>query len=889
MKKRIIGILVITLMLMMLPVSTFAAESDTPAELYVTELTYSKSSITAGELDISCNIELLDENVLSQKYSFISVAKSGGKIISRDIQSGTISKGDTIPLVNTLQIPVMEKGYEKVQVESYFWDSLKNGYVLAPSAIFASQDNTLRDIYVNGEKIKEFNSEETRFYYMLPFSTMKTPVIKAIPSDSSANVTISEITAFPCDVEIKVTSASGSVKTYILKLSIEDGSVTNAYMKQKDGTNKDLTTSKLIKPNYSGKKPGDEGFDWDQDFPSEKTLVYTDRTMYYTEWPEFLDDAVAVQTSLQVIRYDEDFKNPVYGNEKMGGFKINRSANIYLYTTPALPAWAETEGYTLANEAKVKMYYANQGDKNPLTHTCYKRTVIVPEGETREVRIGGATSSVGGAVNDFYIIVDFISPTSIGGITNLSVSGVEDFVFDENKDEYNIILAEGTVSQPEIFYDVIGAGATVSESVEGNIPGKKIITVTSADGKSQKAYTFNFDVYTTKIDEIYLDGIAFESFNNDTFEYTVTLKNNWTSEKGLPVITATVSDEVMLNITQAIPNDDGEPMFARVEVSAEKGYTKEYIINFVIDPNPPLYPDKAELKTILIDNIPVDMQYVDNTNTYYKYLPYGSSYPQVIAAVEDETGAETEIIQASENNGDAIIKVTSYDETATKTYTVRFIISDSESTSAKYDFYGNILNDYYAERNSASNAVKTGLTDASGNYAYINAEDVVGTIQNYKAAMGIFRSDISSMADADLSGTFEMSIRFFALSIGETADKNKGLKAKISFYDMSDDMNWGVDDLDGTKSKDIEGNTSGKKPFASFEYEEVAYGVNIYQKLDVSEFIRKCIRENNLTPTIGLRLEMPGKEEFTYANSYARSSFTLYNNSSNRFIINYKK
>ena len=54
----------------------------------------------------------------------------------------------------------------------------------------------------------------------------------------------------------------------------------------------------------------------------------------------------------------------------------------------------------------------------------------------------------------------------------------------------------------------------------------------------------------------------------------------------------------------------------------------------------------------------------------------------MIAAVEDETGAETEIIQASENNGDAIIKVTSYDETATKTYTVRFIISDSESRSA---------------------------------------------------------------------------------------------------------------------------------------------------------------------------------------------------------------
>jgi len=660
-------------------------------------------------------------------------------------------------------------------------------------------------------------------------------------------------------------------------------------MKQKGGTIKALTTSKLVKPNYSGKKPGDEGFDWDEDFPTEKTLVYTDRTMYYTEWPEFLDDAVAVQTSLQVIRYDEDFKNPVYGNEKMGGFKLNRSADIYLYTTPALPAWAEAEGYTLANEAKVKMYYANQGDKNPLTHTCYKRTVIVPEGETREVRIGGATSSVGGAVNDFYILVDFISPTSIGGITNLSVSGVEDFVFDENKDEYNIILAEGTVSQPEIFYDVIGAGATVSESVEGNIPGKKIITVTSADGKSQKAYTFNFDVYTTKIDEIYLDGIAFESFNNDTFEYTVTLKNNWTSEKGLPVITATVSDEVMLNITQAIPNDDGEPMFARVEVSAEKGYTKEYIINFVIDPNPPLYPDKAELKSIVIDNIPVDMQYVDNTNTYYKYLPYGSEYPEIIAAATDDTGAEIEITQAADNNGDAKIKVVSYDEALTKVYTVKFIISATESEAAKYDFYGNILNDYAFLQNSATNSVRTDLK--SGDYYfYIYAADVVGTIQNYQPYMGIIQLDLSDLEDADLSGDFIMNMRYFANTVGEVADRaDEHLKAEISMYDMTGNINWASDTVDGTKSKDIEGNTVGKTPFASFEYGNVSYPTNIYKEVDISEFVRKCIREYNLTPSIGFRVEMPEINEYSYANAYARTTFILYCNSTNRLVINYKK
>ncbi len=887
MKKRLIILLVFALCLSLMPTVSFAELNYNPDKIIVSDFTCSMDTLTAGNLVISCKIELLDKEALSQNYAFLSVVKSDGKIVSRDIKSGTLSKGENKPLSNTVAIP-QSQDYSKIKVETYFWDSLKDGRVIAPMATYGSQDNTLKDIYIDGVKLDGFEGTHTEFEYELPVSYMRTPEIRIIPSDNSSKVTMSEMDNFPCDLKITVTPASGIAKIYTLKLKIKDGTVSNAYMKAKDGTTKALTSAKLKLPQYAGAAPGDSGFDWEEDYPTEKTLVYSDRTMYYTDWPQFLDDAVAVQTSLQLIRYDANYKDAAYADAKMGGFTINRSADIYLYCTPRLPAWAEKDGYALCDDAKVKIYYANQGNKNPLTHSAYKRSVIVPEGETREIRIGAAVNALGEAVNDFYILVDFISPTQIGGLNNLGINGISDFVFDENITEYNIILNEGTTVQPEITYDVIGAGATVSEEVTGTVPGKKVITVTSADGKSVKKYTFNFDVFTTKLSGINLDGIALDGFDSETYEYTVTLKNNWTSQKGLPTVTATAPDGVEFIVTQAVPNDVGDPMIATIEASAEKGIDKVYKVKFVIDPNPPLYPDVAELKTILIDNVPVDMQYVDNTNTYYKYLPYGSSYPEIIAAATDDTGAEITVVQADETNPDAKITITSYDETITNEYTVKFIISESESDDAKYDFYENILNDY-AYKSNTENSVRTDLKSGD-NYVYIYAGDIVGTRTNYAPYMGIFQTDISSLTDADLSGIFEMSIRYFALSIGESGDKgDENLKAKISFYDMSDDVLWGTDDLNGTKSKDIVGNTSNKKPFASFEYGNVEYGTNIYQKLDVSEFIRKCIREDNLTPSIGIRVEMPEQNEYTYANSYARTTFTLYANGTNRFIINYKK
>ncbi len=424
----------------------------------------------------------------------------------------------------------------------------------------------------------------------------------------------------------------------------------------------------------------------------------------------------------------------------------------------------------------------------------------------------------------------------------------EDIIWEDITDESGNIITANNVSD-----------GTLSKNVEGNVEGKTPIASFTSD---------DWGGTTDGGDYMYLD---ISDFVKSCIE-----NGN---------LTPSIGFRVKALIPEGYTNAPGYA-YTRTNFTIANN-NADYLNIRCIDY---IAPDlTCELTGLNIGEESVGLQWFDSENTYYKYLPYGTTeLPEVSATVNN--AATFEITQATMDSKEATITVTNINDTSvTKTYKVKFVISETESADAKYDFYGNILNDYAFKQNSATDEVNTGLK-VGDNYSYIYAGDVAGTIQNYKPYMGIIQLDLSILKDADLSGDFIMNMRYFANTVGEEADRtDENLKAEISLYDMTGDINWATDTADGIKSKDIEGNTAGKTPFASFEYGNVAYGTDIYKELDISEFIRKCIRENNLTPSIGFRVEMPKTNEYNYANAYARTAFILYCNGSNRLVINYKK
>lgn len=585
MKNKLILLIAFVMVFCTLPAVGFAADAYEPYTIGITGFTYENASgvkqttLNAGELVVSCDVEKIFKNDgKTVNCLFFTVVKKNGRIISRDDDFTSLSKNEKISLSNTVTIPANTTG---VKVESYFWDSYENGKALAPKATFGSTENSLKAIYVDGKRIEGFDGSSLAIEKLLPASYAHTPDIVAVAKDSSANISIEEVTRLPQVVKLAITPSKGEAKTYGVNLKLPDGSVTNAYMLDASGAKKAVTVDKLRHPYYGTDEEGNEitpesaGFDYEKTMPVSKTLAYTDRTMYYINYPVEFYDAVAVQTHLQFIRYADSYKAAENKDAVMGEFTIDRSANVYIFA--ARPFWAEKDGYVLDSNAKIGIYYTGQGSRNPVSYTGYKRTVIVPEGETVNVRLGSVVNSNGGNATDYFMLVDFIDPSEFYGLSNISVKGVSDFVFSENQYEYEIELNEGVTVQPDILYETYGIGTTVEVNSEVTVPGKTTLTVKSVDSSKEPiVYTFNFKTFETALNDIKINGASVEGFDKNTYEYTYKLPFGWSASNGFPVVEGIGGSYVQVENLQA----DESSMEAVITVSSDKGATKTYKVKF---------------------------------------------------------------------------------------------------------------------------------------------------------------------------------------------------------------------------------------------------------------------------------------------------------------------
>lgn len=504
----------------------------------IRDLTLAGNEITA-EADLQ-SIEYAE----NMEYIFFMMVTKNGKYFSSDYEKGILNGTEIVPVSVTAALPSDKDG---VKVESFVWDSLSGSKALTAKSVFGSSENDLLYVFSDGEVIENFGGDNTEAEITYPASLSHTPRIQAVARDSGAKIEIDDITSFPQTVNINVTSQSGVLKTYKLKVSLKDGEISNAFLLDKDGVRNPVKKDTLRRPDYGkGLKPGDDGFDLITAVPEICTNVYSDRTnLYYYDIPDNLLGKTVLQLPRQVLAYDEKHLDKNNAKAVMGGFDLNRSANVYVYGVKEDNDWMLSEGYVRADDSfKLSR---TQNTAAAYFPEVFVKTYLVNEGESVTVNLGNATSSAGYNAS-YHLLVDFLTPVQIAGIKNVSIENEGEISFNPMIDEYDIDLFGEHLNVPEISYEIFGAGATAIYEPASALPGTSKITVSSKDGKFTKVYKFNLHAFENVLKSIKIDGEPLEGFDKNIYDYTFRLPYG---DNEVREITAEANERINVEITQA--------------------------------------------------------------------------------------------------------------------------------------------------------------------------------------------------------------------------------------------------------------------------------------------------------------------------------------------------
>ena len=225
-------------------------------------------------------------------------------------------------------------------------------------------------------------------------------------------------------------------------------------------------------------------------------------------------------------------------------------------------------GFTSADDP---LYDVNTALKSALTN--YENTDFVG-------LFSDDTSSEGGD--------DTPTTSSDATLKSLTIAGYS-ISFKASTLTYNVDLAHGTTTAPEISAVPNNSKATVQITQASALPGSATVLVTAEDGVSKNTYTVNFTVTSddpepTPVDEdVKLKSLSVEGYNiTPTFSagtttYNVTLADGTTD---VPAISAVPTDA---NATVTIDTEDCHPAGqAIIFVTGENGTQNKYFINFTL-------------------------------------------------------------------------------------------------------------------------------------------------------------------------------------------------------------------------------------------------------------------------------------------------------------------
>lgn len=518
----------------------------------------------------------------------------------------------------------------------------------------ASTNAKLKSILVNGSQIEGFNPSKFTYDVALPYGTTAAPTVTVEKAEDKQSVSVTQATSVTGKATIIVTAADNKTKsTYTLNFSV-------AQLAD--------NTLKGIKVN------GNEIMDF---VPS--LTVYTVELPVGTTVMPTVEAISAYPAGAQTIKYEAPDK--IDG----GQYKIsvttpgNQTAKVYKLnfvlraSTNSKLKNLQMEGYDLEFSPTKTTYRVTlpMGTTELPTITWEKGDPYQTVTPTYGGVDGTTTIVVTAASGDktTYYIICSTEKSEASHLNMIYINGTPLAGFDPNVTTYNYALTPGTTQLPTITYDKGDPYEDVTITY-GGLNGTTRITVVAGNGNTtiyKITFSLELDANVT-LKAIFLDGKLLDGFNENVFNYQITLPRGTTE---LPAITWTKADESQ-TVTPRYGGVNGD---TKLTVRAQSGASAEYTLKFSVFKDTINY-----LNMIYLDGKPLPGFHKD-TLRYIDSLPVGvSKIPAITYDRPSQVPAAN--VKVLNQGNQRTVRVTA-ESGAVRDYVISFIISKSESAFPK--------------------------------------------------------------------------------------------------------------------------------------------------------------------------------------------------------------
>ena len=510
-----------------------------------------------------------------------------------------------------------------------------------------SANATLKNIFVDGVALADFNPEVLEYTYILPSDTVNCPKLTA---EGYAGQVINIISPLVFGTaRIEVTPESGEKNVYTVLFTTAKSS------------NNQLSDIQLDGVTIDGFAP--EVNEYNVVLPMGTTSL---PAITYTKGIESQNVQVIVEGVNKATKLNVVAENGALNTYTIN-FSVEKSADSSL--SAILVGGELIDGF--ASDVFNYNVELPFGTTNIPVVTYTKSNSAARVSANIPAGLGVATIQVvseDGTSTSTYTVNFFVAKQSNANLNNIFVDGVAIVDFASDKFEYVIDWMAGA-ALPTFTYEK--ADATASVVVKNSNWAGCTFVVTAQNGYSQ-TYTVKFNPQNSKYallsDIMFYNAdadeyVSFPAFEANKFEYDIVLP--WRTE--------------MLNAVQPVPGSKGQRITIKegsvngttiIEVLAQDGETTaEYKLSFSTEKS-----SESSLSNITIgDN---DLGEFDSAVLDYEYtLPYGTTSAPVIGyekAVEEQN-----VIVTDRGLNGVIIMVVAEDGENSSTYTITYKVAES--------------------------------------------------------------------------------------------------------------------------------------------------------------------------------------------------------------------
>ena len=522
----------------------------------------------------------------------------------------------------------------------------------------ASTNAKLKNIFVNGMAISNFQPFTYTYTYSLPYGTKALPEISVETQEEKQTVEITQTNSLTGTATIKVTAADKkTTSNYTINFNV-------ALLA--DNTLKDIKVNGVSVAGFT---------------PSQ--------TIYRVSLPT---STTAIPEVEAVSAYPAGEQTIVH-TKPTSVTNLHDSKHIISVTTPGnqvakkytLTYKLEASSYSLLKSLQMGEDLIKNFDPNTFTYyvnlpigTTTLPKITYEKGESTQnvtVQEGGLNGiskvivvAGNGVDQSEYKIVVTTDKSTISTLDMIYLDGVALNGFAPNKKSYTYQLPIGTTTLPTITYDKGDEYQTVVVTTPSGLTGTARIAVTAEDGNST-IYQITFSVAkatNATLKMIYLDGQPLVGYDPNVLEYNCPLPQGTLK---LPVITYDKGDEYQTVTVR----DGGINGDYKITVRPQSGASQTYTLHFSVATS-----DNADLKMIYLDGRELD-GFNPNILNYIDTLPMGVL---TIPEVTFDKGDVSQKVLSIRSNNVQTIKVTA-ESGKTKTYTITFIIQRSNSAFLK--------------------------------------------------------------------------------------------------------------------------------------------------------------------------------------------------------------